>query len=135
MTARVGPGNLREFLALLRREHELVEVAAEVDPRLELAEVHRRVIAADGPALLFRRVKGSAHPVVTNLFGTEKRVELALGGRPERWVEELAAQAHRLLPPTLRGLWNARRPLARLLRIGVRTLQRKVSRYGLRPTR
>ena len=68
--------NLRSFLELLRRERELVEVGAEVDPYLELAEVHRRVIARGGPALLFRRVKGSRHPVVTNLFGTERRIEL-----------------------------------------------------------
>ena len=31
-------------------------MSAEVDPRLEVAEIHRRVIAAEGPALLFRRV-------------------------------------------------------------------------------
>ena len=44
--------DLREFLAALRRDGDLVEIETEVDPRLELAEVHRRVIAAGGPALL-----------------------------------------------------------------------------------
>ena len=43
--------DLRAFLELLRREGELVEIEAEVDPDLEAAEVHRRVIAAGGPAL------------------------------------------------------------------------------------
>ncbi|MFN9707309.1 MAG: 4-hydroxybenzoate decarboxylase, partial [Planctomycetota bacterium] len=62
--------DLRAFLDLLRREDDLVTIDAEVDPDLEAAEVHRRVIAAGGPALLFRRVKGSPWPVVTNLFGT-----------------------------------------------------------------
>ena len=66
--------NLRSFLELLRREGDLVEVGAEVDPDLELAEVHRRVIERGGPALLFKRVKGSRYPVVTNLFGTERRI-------------------------------------------------------------
>ncbi len=47
--------DLRAFLDLLRREGELVEVAAPVDPYLEVAELHRRVIAGGGPALLFRR--------------------------------------------------------------------------------
>ena len=66
--------NLRSFLELLRRERDIVAVEAEVDPYLELAEIHRRVIERQGPALLFRKVKGSAYPVVTNLFGTVKRI-------------------------------------------------------------
>ena len=42
--------NLRDFLDLLRARGEVVEIAAEVDPRLEIAEIHRRVIgAAAGP--------------------------------------------------------------------------------------
>ena len=56
--------SLRDFLDLLRAEGELEEVVAPVDPHLEVAEVHRRVIAAGGPALLFLNVKGSPYPVV-----------------------------------------------------------------------
>ena len=62
--------NLRSFLDLLRRENDLLTIEAEVDPYLELAEIHRRVIEGGGPALQFNRVKGSSFPVVTNLFGT-----------------------------------------------------------------
>ena len=51
--------NLRLYLDLLRREGDLVEIEAEVDPHLEAAEIHRRVIAAGGPALLFRRIRGA----------------------------------------------------------------------------
>ena len=71
--------NLRSFLDLLRRENDLLTIEAEVDPYLELAEIHRRVIERGGPALLFQRVKGSNFPVVTNLFGTQKRIEPHLG--------------------------------------------------------
>ena len=71
--------NLRSFLDLLARENDLATVEAEVDPFLELAEVHRRVIEQGGPALLFKRVKGSRYPVVTNLFGTARRIERAFG--------------------------------------------------------
>src|SRR5205085_408173 len=71
--------NLRSFLDLLRRENDLLTIDAEVDPYLELAEIHRRVIQESGPALLFKRVKGSRFPVVTNLFGTPQRIELAFG--------------------------------------------------------
>lgn len=110
--------DLRAFLAVLRREGELVEIDTEVDPDLEAAEVHRRVIAAGGPALLFRRVKGSPWPAVTNLFGTARRVELAFGKRPEQFVARLAELPHRLLPPTLGGLWRERTTLLDLLRVG-----------------
>ena len=61
--------NLRSFIELLRRENEIIEVSAEVDPYLEIAEIHRRVIDEHGKALLFTNVKGSKFPVVTNLFG------------------------------------------------------------------
>src|SRR5919197_4076260 len=98
--------NLRSFLELLRRENSLVEIEAEVDPYLELAEVHRRVIESGGPALLFNRVKGSRYPVVTNLFGTEKRIELAFGPKPEALVRALARLAESLLPPRAGALWR-----------------------------
>jgi len=41
--------NLRSFLDLLRRENDLVTVDCEVDPYLEVAEIHRRVIERGGP--------------------------------------------------------------------------------------
>ena len=81
--------NLRSFLDLLRRENDLVTVEVEVDPYLEVAEIHRRVIERGGPALFFTRVKGSDFPVATNLFGTKKRIELAFGPRPERYATTL----------------------------------------------
>jgi UbiD family decarboxylase len=116
--------DLRALLARLRTEGELVEIDAEVDPDLEAAEVHRRVIAAGGPALLFRRVKGSPWPVVTNLFGTARRVELAFGRRPLELVERLAALPHTLLPPSLGRLWQQRDLLGSLLRVGRAAVRR-----------
>ena len=86
--------DLRTFLDVLRREGELIEIDAPVDPDLEAAEVHRRCIAACGPALLFRDVKGSPWPCVTNLFGTQRRVELAFGKRPLELVEPAATSPY-----------------------------------------
>ena len=80
--------DLHTFLEALEREGDVVRVEAEVDPRLEIAEIHRRVIAAGGPALVFTRVKGSPFPVATNLFGSARRVEVAFGPKPKRMVEE-----------------------------------------------
>src|SRR4029078_13310 len=85
--------DLRTFLNLLHRENEILNIEAEVDPYLEAAEIHRRVIERGGPALLFKRVNGSRYPVVTNLFGTARRIELAFGPKPENLVRELVQVA------------------------------------------
>ncbi|HEV8111971.1 MAG TPA: UbiD family decarboxylase [Planctomycetota bacterium] len=119
LSAREAPRDLQVFLARLRDAGELAEVAAEVDPDLEIAEIHRRVIAASGPALLFRRVKGSAFPVATNLFGTKRRVELAFGREPEEFVRAIASLPRELMPPTFASLWKRRGLLASLSRIGL----------------
>src|SRR5947209_16187836 len=116
--------NLRSFLDLLRRENDLVTVEAEVDPYLEVAEIHRRVIERGGPALLFTRVKGSGFPVVTNLFGTRKRIELAFGPKPERFVKELAGVAESLLPLNRAELWKHRSLLLDFLKLGPRSVSR-----------
>src|SRR5687768_6299222 len=92
--------DLRLFLDQLRRDRDLVEIAAPVDPVLEAAEIHRRVIAAGGPALLFTNVKGSDFPLVTNLFGTARRAELAFGQRPLAFIKRVVHLAETLLPPT-----------------------------------
>ena len=95
--------NLRQFLDLLRREQDLATIDVEVDPYLEAAEIHRRVIDQSGPALLFKHIKGSAFPVVTNLFGTAKRIELAFGSRPLQLIRQVVEFAETLLPPRFRG--------------------------------
>jgi UbiD family decarboxylase len=112
--------DLRSYLDQLRREKQLVVIDAPVSPYLELAEIHRRVISEEGPALLFTNVEGKSFPVVTNLFGTRERVEMAFGPAPERVVRQLVAGLDRLLPPNLSGLWELREPLIRLLRTGTR---------------
>ncbi len=73
------PADLRAWIALLEREGELVRVAAEVDPHLEITEIVDRTVKAGGPALLFERPKGSQHPLLVNQFGTERRMCLAFG--------------------------------------------------------
>jgi len=119
--------DLPAFVGALRRDGQLVEVAAEVDPHLEIAEIHRRVIAAGGPALLFTRAKGSPLSVVSNLFGTAQRVERAFGSRPRRFVERVVALTHELMPPTWSGLWAQRDMGQQLLRLGTRTSRGPVS--------
>jgi UbiD family decarboxylase len=116
--------DLRTFLDLLSRENEITTIEAEVDPYLEVAEIHRRVIERGGPALLFKRVKGSRYPVVTNLFGTARRIELAFGPKPEKLVRELVQVAESLLPPRPSELWQHRSLGFEMLRLGTKNTQR-----------
>lgn len=113
--------NLSEFLALLRREGELLDIEVPVNPYLEIAEIHRRVIDEQGPALLFHRVEGSTYPVVTNLFGTMRRVQLAFGVRPEQFVHDAVRLVHQI-SDGWRGLWSFRHRAMDVARIGTRTI-------------
>ena len=65
--------SLKESIADLDRTGQLRRVTEEVDPDQEMAEIQRRVYAARGPALLFTKVKGTAFPCVSNLYGTQAR--------------------------------------------------------------
>jgi UbiD family decarboxylase len=116
--------DIPSMIDLLRRENDLVEIEAEVDPHLEMAEVHRRVIAAGGPALLFRRPKGYDFPVVTNLFGTKGRAERAFGPRPGQFVRDAVRMTREMVPPTLGKLWKERDFLMQGMRIGTRSVSR-----------
>ena len=112
--------DLRAFIDQLRRDRDLVEIPAPVDPVLEAAEIHRRVIAAGGPALLFTNIKGAAFPLVTNLFGTARRAELAFGRRPLELIKRVVHLAETILPPTAGKLWDARDVGSALLKVGTR---------------
>ena len=116
--------DLRSFLDRLRADGDLVEIEAPVAPALEAAEIHRRVIAAGGPALLFTNVTGSDFRLVTNLFGTARRAELAFGPRPLRLMKRLVHLAETLLPPTAGKLWGARGVGLELLKVGTRRVPR-----------
>jgi 4-hydroxybenzoate decarboxylase subunit C len=110
--------DLRSFLARLQRDRDLVDITVPVDANLEAAEIHRRVIAAGGPALRFTNITGARFPLVTNLLGTARRAELAFGTRPIHLIKRLVELAETLLPPTPAKLWGARDIAREALRIG-----------------
>jgi 4-hydroxy-3-polyprenylbenzoate decarboxylase len=70
--------SLADFIDALRKAGELHEVTARVDPHLEISEISDRVVKAGGPALLFSDVAGSQFPVLTNQFGSQRRMAMAL---------------------------------------------------------
>ncbi len=98
-----APASMGRFISALDKAGELRRICEEVDPYLEITALSEPVMKAQGPALLFEKVKGASCPLAINLFGSRRRMGLALG------VEDLEDISHRLrglmsleLP---RGLW------------------------------
>lgn len=89
----MGYRSTRACVDDLERNGHLVRISAEIDPRLEMAEIQRRVYEAQGPALLFERVKGSKFPAVSNLFGTMDRCRFIFRDTLERVKKVIALKA------------------------------------------
>jgi menaquinone biosynthesis decarboxylase, SCO4490 family len=103
----------------LRVQRELIDIYTPVDPYLEIAEIHRRVVENEGPALLFHHVKGSPFPVLTNLFGTQKRVDLLFPDLSSGIFDQIAILLSS--PPSFSSLWQHRSLLKRgLSSLGLR---------------
>ncbi|MFT3741605.1 MAG: 4-hydroxy-3-polyprenylbenzoate decarboxylase [Gammaproteobacteria bacterium] len=81
--------DLRDFVHQLERHQQLKRIQTPVDPRLEITEICTRVLAQQGPALLFENPIGSRVPLLANLFGTPERIALALGKNTLAEVREL----------------------------------------------
>ena len=73
--------NIGDLIRVLELEGELVRVKEEVDPELEMAEIVDRLSKQEGggKAIIFENAKGSEISVVMNLFGSMRRMSLALG--------------------------------------------------------
>ena len=70
--------DIPQFIQELESAGELKRVKTEVDTDLEIAEILRRAMYANGPAILFENVKGHDMPVLGNAFGSLKRLEIGL---------------------------------------------------------
>lgn len=113
--------NIRAFLECLKKERELAAIDEPIDPDLELAEIQRRVAARQGPALLFTNVRGTAFPVATNLFGTTRRIELAFGPDPSRFIRRIAEAVETIAAPSAAALWRFRDLARTAMRLGTET--------------
>jgi 4-hydroxy-3-polyprenylbenzoate decarboxylase len=87
--------DLRRFVNFLEEKGELVRVKVPVDPELEITEIADRMIKGSGSALFFEKIKGSAFPLVINLFGSFKRISWALGVED---LKDLLNKLSRLIP-------------------------------------
>jgi len=98
--------DLREYITYLEKIGDVKHIKAEVDPILELSEIADRVVKEGGPALIFENVRGASFPLAINLFGTEERVEIALGRKPRDVGEELVDLFQKLNPPSLKSFFS-----------------------------
>ena len=90
--------DLRDFIAALEREGELVRVKHPVSAELEITEIADRTVKSGGPALLFENVAGSSMPVLINHYGSMRRMAMASGWI--RWMRS-AHRSSRLCAPRL----------------------------------
>jgi len=102
--------DLRDFIAALENNQDLIRISTEVDPRLEMTEICDRTLRKGGPALLFERPKGHSIPVLANLFGTPERVARGMGADSVAALREtgrLLAYLKEPEPPAgLRDAWD-----------------------------
>src|SRR5690606_16832246 len=94
--------DLPEFLRALEGAGELHRVRVPVDPDLEITEIVTRTVRAGGPALLFERPTRGTMPLAINLFGTRRRMAMALGVED---VDEVGARIGELVRPELPAGW------------------------------
>lgn len=76
--------NLKECIDDLEKNGHLIRIKKEVDPNLEMAAIHLKMFAKEGPAILFEKVKGSKFSAVSNLFGTIERSKFIFRDRFEK---------------------------------------------------
>src|SRR3954469_6629593 len=90
--------DLNDFINTLDKERELARIGEPVSPDLEISAVTDRVSKSPGggPGLLFERPTGFDMPVAVNLFGSMRRICLALGVQT---LDDLAAEIDELATP------------------------------------
>lgn len=91
--------DLRQFLGLLEERGNLKRIEAPVNPALEMTEISRRVLAQRGPALHFTNPNVTTATVLTNLFGTQERVALAMGQDSTEALKDIGALLAALKSP------------------------------------
>jgi 4-hydroxy-3-polyprenylbenzoate decarboxylase len=98
--------SLREAVSDLEKHGKLIRIKEEVDPYLEMAEIHRQIYDQKGPAILFEKVKGSPFQAVSNLYGTIERTDFLFRNTlpKTKKVIELKADPSRALRQPLKYL-------------------------------
>ena len=119
--------SLRDFMDHLESRGRLVRVTAPVSPHLEMTEIHTRLLAEKGPAVLFENVEGYDMPVLINLFGTVERVAWGMDREPDQ-LRELGRTLAFLKQPEPPGGWREAMELVPVLRSALSMRPKGVSR-------
>ncbi len=119
--------DLRAFVHYLERCGELKRIAHAVSPQLEMTEISDRVLRQQGPALLFDNPAGFGVPVLTNLFGTGKRIALGLRLRDVSELRQLGEVLAHLKEPTppasVRGIFEQLPVLKNVMNMAAREVR------------
>jgi 2,5-furandicarboxylate decarboxylase 1 len=92
---------LRDFIKVLRKEGELISLSKPFDPKYEMSTILSELGKRRAPAVLFEKAKGFEIPVIGNLFGTVRRLSLALGLEEDRLLEDVIPRLENRIPPVL----------------------------------
>jgi len=112
----VAYDELRAFIKKLEKEGELKRISAEIDPVLEITEITDRVTKSGGPALLFEKPKGSRYPLLINMLGSARGINLALEVDS---LDEVAARIRGYLDfQSPQGLFDKLKMLPKLAELG-----------------
>jgi 2,5-furandicarboxylate decarboxylase 1 len=90
---------LRNFIDLLKDQGELLSLSEPFDPVYEISTILSELGKKKAPAVLFEKTKGFQIPVIGNLFGTVRRLSLALGIEEDRLLEDVIPRLEKRLPP------------------------------------
>ena len=90
---------IRDFIDVLKEQGELLSLSKPFDPKYEISTILSELGKRKAPALLFEKAKGFQISVIGNLFGTVKRLSLALGIEEDRLLEEVIPRLEKRVPP------------------------------------
>lgn len=108
--------DIHQFVDELEKAGELKRVTTQVDTELEIAEILRRTMYANGPALLFENVKNYDIPVLGNAFGSLKRLEIGLETSDFTEIGKRIVDMTKIEVPS--GVFNKIKKLPELAKMG-----------------
>ena len=125
----MGYKSMQDVANDLEQHGQLLRIKTETDPDLEMAEIHRRIFDAGGPAILFENVKGSPFRAMSNIYGTYERTDFLFRHTiaKVKKVIELKAQPDRALKNPLRYLSA---PFTALSALPMRSWGKGAVQYG-----
>ena len=90
--------DLRNFLGRLREAGELIDIREPLSMEYEAGAICRQLSDANGPAAVLHKVGEARAPLVVNVFGTRRRVALALGTSEEKLLTHVAEKLKSRIP-------------------------------------